>query len=426
MTDPDPQSRRGLVGAAAVPAGPPSAARAPEDDLAVVRARTQREIDDEIASLGEVPFFSFSGSDDTAASDEADAGPAAESAPTDLREAAVPTGADEPGDGDPFGWLFRAAVRPTAPAPATGHPTTAPVSDPTGHPVAHSMDSGEPTEPFRPSFAASPTEDTGPMPAALFAPAAPVRPAAPFAGSAPVTPAGPRAVLGARPGNGAPPRSRGRRGAAAALVVSLCLVVAAAGAVVGAGGLNQLPWAHLGQSSAVSSPTPSSPAAVPGQVWDGEVAAIDGVGVTAGCVAEPALDAAGNTVTYGPTNLLDDDPNTAWRCDEQTAPSITFTIPEGRQVAEVGLINGYAKVDPRDGSDRYPEYRRVMLVRWTLPNGSSVEQLLEDETATMQRIRIPVTEGPLTLTVLRVTNPGTTTAGREAVVISDVVFAAPR
>ena len=45
--------------------------------------------------------------------------------------------------------------------------------------------------------------------------------------------------------------------------------------------------------------------------------------------------------------MYDDNLSTAWRCDgSAVGQTITFALPPNTRIAEVGLVNGYAKVDP--------------------------------------------------------------------------------
>jgi hypothetical protein len=90
---------------------------------------------------------------------------------------------------------------------------------------------------------------------------------------------------------------------------------------------------------------------------------------------------------------------------------------------EVGLVNGYAKVDPATRVKRYGEYRRITKVTWTFANGAAFQQSLEDGVTTMQKLSIPSQLGDrVTLTIEASTDPGSTARGRDAVVISEVVF----
>jgi hypothetical protein len=175
-----------------------------------------------------------------------------------------------------------------------------------------------------------------------------------------------------------------------------------------------------------STPTPDASTAT-ATPYEGNVLPITPVGATADCQAPPATDDAGNEVTYLPAGMLDGDPSTAWRCnDDGVGHTITVELGGEVTVAEVGLINGYAKIDPKSGAHRYGEYRRIAAVTWSFPSGTSFQQTLRDNTEVVQTIRIPVqTASQLTLTINSSTPPGSAASTRDAVLISGITVAAP-
>ena len=143
-------------------------------------------------------------------------------------------------------------------------------------------------------------------------------------------------------------------------------------------------------------------------------------GVAADCTAPPATDDAGKPVSYDAGNVLDGDRNTAWRCKGNgDGHTLTFSFPDGTTISTVGLVNGYAKTDPKSGAKRYGEYRRISRVTWTFDNGSSVEQNLADGTQKLQRTSVgPVETQRVTLTIDQSTKPGRSAKSRNAVLIS--------
>jgi hypothetical protein len=180
--------------------------------------------------------------------------------------------------------------------------------------------------------------------------------------------------------------------------------------------------------TAAPTPTPTPDASTATATpFGGTVLPVMPVGVTADCQAPPATDDAGNTVTYLPASMLDGNPSTAWRCnDDGVGHAITIQLGGEVTVAEVGLINGYAKIDPKSGAHRYGEYRRIATVTWTFPDGTSFQQTLSDGTEAVQTIRIPVhTATQLTLTIDGSTPSGSTATTRDAVLISEITVAAP-
>ncbi|MBO9521816.1 MAG: hypothetical protein J7518_09785 [Nocardioidaceae bacterium] len=171
-----------------------------------------------------------------------------------------------------------------------------------------------------------------------------------------------------------------------------------------------------------SKPTKTERARPVAGAWDGPVQPIRAAEATADCVSRPSVDSAGERVTYGVGKTLDDDAATAWRCDgPATGEKLTFAFDDDVELAEVGLIPGYAKTDAKSGADRYVENNRITRVRWTFGDGESVVQKFDPdpENRAVQTVRVPRTEtDEVTLEILEVRRgPRNTTA------ISEVVFA---
>ena len=216
-----------------------------------------------------------------------------------------------------------------------------------------------------------------------------------------------------------PPASpRGRNPAIIMIVILLCLTI---GAVAGMALLLQSDWRISAPGSAESSAQQTTSSDAP---HSGQVATLTPTQVTVGCQAQQSTDGAGATVVYAPEQMSDGKMNTAWRCNGNgVGQVVTFGFPAETTIAQVGLVNGYAKVDPASGAERYGEYRRITKVTWTFANGTSFQQSLNDEVTTMQKLSIPSQPGDqVTLTIEASTDPGSTARGRDAVVISEVVF----
>src|SRR5205823_4102509 len=80
----------------------------------------------------------------------------------------------------------------------------------------------------------------------------------------------------------------------------------------------------------------------------------EGVQVTASSTAPASHDAAGNVVTYQPSNVIDGDVETAWRTPgDGNGESVTLIFDNPVDVVKIGLIPGYAKTDPQTGVDRF-------------------------------------------------------------------------
>lgn len=161
-------------------------------------------------------------------------------------------------------------------------------------------------------------------------------------------------------------------------VVSAVLAAACVVGFVGGGVLGSLRTAGK-PAAASASPTP-----VPPQPVDVE-------SVSATCVREPAVDSELNEVEYRPEFAVDGDHQTGWQCrGDGAGESLELDLGAPRDVVAVGLIPGYAKVDPHDGTDWYPLNRRLTVVRWHL-GGTVIEQELDPdpELRDVQRMELP-------------------------------------
>jgi hypothetical protein len=140
----------------------------------------------------------------------------------------------------------------------------------------------------------------------------------------------------------------------------------------------------------------------------------------------PGLDLNNNRVTYPATNMLDDDPESAYRLPgDASGAVITFELAEISIVRQVGLINGYTKVDTSGGStvDWYPRNRRILRVQWSFDDGTTVEQALDPEIRELQLIEVDDIETrTVQLTIVEVGAPGSGPRARDVTAISDVLL----
>ncbi len=158
--------------------------------------------------------------------------------------------------------------------------------------------------------------------------------------------------------------------------------------------------------------------------YDGAVQPATIAGATASCQARSSVDAAGNPTTYEPGNAYDRNLTTAWRCaGSGKGQSLTITLPEGTEIAEVGLVPGYAKTDPVSGANRYAQNNRITRVRWRFDDGSSVVQRMggsaQNRSMRTQRIA-PTTTRKVVLEIL-----GSRRGPRNTVAISEIRLASP-
>jgi hypothetical protein len=169
-----------------------------------------------------------------------------------------------------------------------------------------------------------------------------------------------------------------------------------------------------GAGSPGAKPSHAEPSIVPGS-FDGPVAAVSVDAISADCTAPASNDSSGKRVTYVPENAVDGKVPTAWRCSgTAVGQELTLRLGGDADVAEVGLIPGYAKTDAESGADRYAENNRITRVRWTLGDGESFVQRLDPDPSSraVQLLRVPrTTTDTVTLEILRVhRGPRNTTA----------------
>jgi hypothetical protein len=170
-------------------------------------------------------------------------------------------------------------------------------------------------------------------------------------------------------------------------------------------------------------PSPTAPSPIPRD--DGQVDLAPLADVEGPPPVPPGLDLANNRVTYPATNMLDENPQSAYRIPgDATSSVITFRLPEEHRITEVGLVNGYAKVDTRGGNtiNWYDRNRRILRVEWRFDDGTSVVQDLES-TREMQLLEIdPLKTQTIELTILEVSPPGAGPLSKNVTAISDVLI----
>jgi hypothetical protein len=134
------------------------------------------------------------------------------------------------------------------------------------------------------------------------------------------------------------------------------------------------------------------------------------------------VDSAGNDVTYEPQLTLDSRTDTAWRCPgSAVGMQLVYEFAGPVTVTSVGLVPGYAKVDPADGADRFAENRTVTAVTWRFDGGQSHEQRIPAPRASLATSDLP-DEVRTTRVVLEIAGTGNDAAERDFTAISDVRF----
>jgi hypothetical protein len=192
---------------------------------------------------------------------------------------------------------------------------------------------------------------------------------------------------------------------------------------------SSLAEAAVGGTTQSARPKPDAPRAdgrsgSSGPAYRGAISAVRVRGANATCTSPPSVDAGGRRTTYQPENTLDGSASTAWRCDGSgRGVVLTFDLGGARQIVAVGMIPGYAKTDPVDGTDRYAQNRRISRVRWSFDGGRAIEQSL-DTAAGNRRLQVmrirPVETRTVSVTIL-----DSTGGSRDTVAISEARIAVP-
>jgi len=218
------------------------------------------------------------------------------------------------------------------------------------------------------------------------------------------------------------------------LALVAVLLLAAGGVYVAVAGL---PWASESASPSDSAPQTDSapqkepdddapPAPAPDEgnapIDQSRVGPLQPVSVTATCQAPSSVDSVGNTITYEPELTLDAVAGTAWRCPgPAVGERLVYDFGRPVTVASLGLIPGYAKVDPADGTDRFTENRTVTSVVWWFDDGTAEAQTIaspQPTPATVQ-LTVGVTTSQVVLEIIDTGNDG---AARDFTAISEVQF----
>ncbi len=117
--------------------------------------------------------------------------------------------------------------------------------------------------------------------------------------------------------------------------------------------------------------------------------------------------------------MIDGIPATCWRMPGSGAgEEIVLRLAEPTEVAQVGLINGYAKSS--GDLDWYRGNRRVLAVEWVFDDGTTVAQSLA-QTRALQTVAVePVRTSTIRLRLVEVSAPGKGRAARNYTALSDV------
>jgi hypothetical protein len=227
-----------------------------------------------------------------------------------------------------------------------------------------------------------------------------------------------------RPAGAGPPADAGV--SATGLAVTLLGLVVAAILAVGVA----WPWwserRTAGAATAADVPVP--PAANVPATTGPPAPAVAGAPVASGPLAPDRLvasasapagvDASGQLVTYEAGNVADGQDETAWRVPGNGA-GVTLRAEWDAPVTltSIGLLPGYAKVDPTDGSDRFWQNRRVLAVRYHFDDGTNVDASFT-QSPILQPTAVQVTTRSVTVEITKTTP----SQDRDYTAISELAF----
>ena len=175
-------------------------------------------------------------------------------------------------------------------------------------------------------------------------------------------------------------------------------------------------------AASTRSPEVVVPGPLIGAPYSGPLTPVQPVSAGAACTAEPTDGGDGGRVRHDPELVLDDDPGTAWMCRGlAVGKRLTIRFAEPTTVAEIGIINGWAKGRAGSRSDLYRQNRRVSTVRYRFDGDRWIDDELDTTDRSVQTLRIPATTTRTVTVELREVS----SAARDATAISGLTFAGP-
>jgi len=179
-------------------------------------------------------------------------------------------------------------------------------------------------------------------------------------------------------------------------------------------------------ASTPATPTRSPEVVVPGPLagaaYSGPLRPLEPVSAGAACTAGPTDDGKGGEVRHDAELVLDDDPETAWMCRGlAVGKRLTIRFDAPTTVAEIGIVNGWAKGRAGSRSDLYRQYRRIEAVRYRFDGDRWIDHELDPTDRSTQTLRIPATTTRTVTVELREIS----SASRDATAVSGLTFAGP-
>jgi hypothetical protein len=161
-------------------------------------------------------------------------------------------------------------------------------------------------------------------------------------------------------------------------------------------------------TTVLDGPTPDS--GVPSQP-----VVLQPIAVQASGTAPDSVDGAGNPVTFAAANVVDGDPTTAWRIPGNGVGAyLILTFDRLVHVDSIAMIPGYAKVDSADGTDRFPQNRRVSMADFSFSGGEVLSfEYADDPQFQVASIGLDTTEVAMQIVA-------STTAQRDFTAVSEI------
>lgn len=145
---------------------------------------------------------------------------------------------------------------------------------------------------------------------------------------------------------------------------------------------------------------------------------VEDASVEATKTAPDGVDASGREVTYSPSNLIDSNESTAWRTPGRgVGQTITLTFASVCELRSIQIVNGYNKIDPRDGTDRWRQNRRVVKLR-IQTNSQDVSISLDPRSRTWQTV--PLSESTVDSISLTILSSNPSKAERDYTALSEI------
>ena len=140
------------------------------------------------------------------------------------------------------------------------------------------------------------------------------------------------------------------------------------------------------------------------------------------CSYPSSVDSAGSKTDYKPEYALDHMWETAWRCPGAGGHTIGMDTDFDWAIYQLGLVPGYAKVDPASGADRFTDNYATTQVVWRLWDGTSWHRVVQDIAEPSQEYAWVELDDPIFATRVEMTVTKTTvgTPRVDSTPISDV------